>query len=110
MTSWTDGCEPTRYPALYKTKTGYRVRVRAIDPRTGMLKERNQEHENITQEQAVVKQAEMRNEIRQGGRIVEHRRERYADYANSLFERKIADGDLKSAKSRERWADTRTCT
>jgi integrase len=106
MTSWTDGCEPTRYPGIYRTKTGYRVRVRAIDPRTGMLKERNQEHENITQEQAVVKQAEMRNEIRQGGRIVEHRRERYADYANSLFERKIADGDLKSAKSRERWADT----
>lgn len=106
MTSWTDGCEPTRYPGIYKTKTGYRVRVRAIDPRTGMLKERNQEYENITQEQAVVKQAELKDEIRQGRRGGEHRRERYGDYATSLFERKVALGKLKSAKSRERWAET----
>ena len=106
MTSWTDGCEPTRYPGIYRTKTGYRVRVRAIDPRTGMLKERNQEFEKITQEQAVVKQAEMRDEIRRGGRTVERRRERYGDYATSLFEQKVASGKLKSAKSRERWADT----
>ena len=106
MTSWTDGCMPTRYPGIWKTPTGYRIRVRATNPKTGMLKEGNREFENITQDQAVVKQAEMRDEIRRGGRPVELRRERYTDYATSLFERKIALGDLKSAKSRERWADT----
>jgi integrase len=106
MTSWMDGCKPTRYTGIYKTGTGYRVRVRAMDPRTGTLKERNQEFENITQEQAVVKQAEMKEEIRRGGHAVNQRRERYGDYATSLFRRKVALGDLKSAKSRERWADT----
>lgn len=106
MTTWTDGCNPTRYPGIYKTATGYRVRVRAIDPRTGTLKERNQEFENITQEQAVVKQAELKNEIRQGRLGEVRKRERYGDYATSLFERKVALGNLKSAKSRERWADT----
>jgi integrase len=104
--SWTDGCTPTRYPGIYKTPTGYRIRVRAINPKTGTLKESNREFEDITQEQAVVKQAEMRDEIRGGGPGVERPRQRYADYATSLYERKIALGSLKSAKSRERWADT----
>ena len=106
MTTWTDGCNPTRYPGIYKTAAGYRVRVRAIDPKTGMLKERNEEFENLTLEQAVVKQAELRNEIRQGRLGEVRKRERYGDYATSLFKRKVDQGALKSAKSRERWADT----
>ena len=105
MTTWTDGCNPTRYPGIYKTATGYRVRVRAIDPKTGMLKERNQEFENIAQEQAVVKQAALKNEIRQGG-LGRREENGTATTPTSLFERKVALGNLKSAKSRERWADT----
>lgn len=106
MTSWMDGCKPTRFPGIYKTTRGYRVRVRAVDPRTGALKERNQEFENIRQEQAVAKQAEMKEEIRHGGGEVEAQRERYGDYAASLLKRKMAVGDLRSAKTKERWADT----
>ena len=67
MASWTAGCKPTRYPGIYKTKTGYRVRVRAIDPRTGTLKEANRDIEGITLEQALVMQAEER-ERDPGGR------------------------------------------
>jgi hypothetical protein len=31
---------------------------------------------------------------------------KYGDYATSLFKRKLGTGELKSAKSRERWAQT----
>ena len=85
---------------------GYRVRVRAMGPKTGMLKGANREFEGITLEEAVVKQAELRGAIQAGGRSDEGERERYGDYATSLFKRKLGTGELKSAKSRERWAPT----
>jgi integrase len=103
---WTSGCKPSRYPGIYKTKTGYRVRVRAVDPRTGTLKEENREFEGITLEVALMRQAEARDRIRAGAACDEKPRVRYADYATSLFKRKIATRELKSAKTRERWADT----
>ena len=33
MTSWNVGAKPTRYPGIFKTENGFRVRVRAVDPR-----------------------------------------------------------------------------
>jgi len=106
MASWMVGCKPTKHTGIFKTNTGYRVRVRATDPRTGMLKEANREFENITLEEAIVEQAKIRDEIRRGGKGEGQARVRYGDYAASLFERKVATGELASAKSRERWADT----
>jgi hypothetical protein len=93
-------------PGIYRTPTGYRVRVRAMDPNTGMLKGANREFEGITLEEAVVRQAELRGSIRAGGRNAERERVKYGDYATSLFKRKLGTGELKSAKSRERWAQT----
>jgi hypothetical protein len=34
MTSWNVGNKSTRYPGIFKTESGFRVRVRATDPRT----------------------------------------------------------------------------
>jgi len=34
MASWMNGCKPTRLPGIFETRTGYRVRVRAVDPIT----------------------------------------------------------------------------
>lgn len=104
--NWMAGCKPTKHSGILKTKTGYRVRVRAMDPRTGTLKGVNREFEGITLEEAVVKQAELKTEIRCGGRSEQRQRVRYGDYAESLFSRKQSTGELKSAKSRERWAET----
>ena len=102
--NWTDGCKPTKHTGIYKTKTGYRVRVRAVDPRTGTLKGANREFEGITLEEAVVRQAELRTLLRSGGRRDEAVRVKYVDYVTSLLRRKIATGDLNSAKTREQWA------
>lgn len=104
--NWLVGCKPTRYPGIYRTTSGYRVRVRAVDPRTGTQKEANQSFDGITVEQAVLKQAELRDAIRAGGSVTERARVKYAHFAQSLFERKLALGELRSAKTRERWADT----
>ncbi|HEX3905779.1 MAG TPA: hypothetical protein VH853_23335 [Polyangia bacterium] len=104
--NWTVGCKPTRYPGIYRTTSGYRVRVRAVDPRTGTQKEANQGFDGITMEQAVLKQAQLRDAIRFGGGVTERVRMKYAHFAKSLFERKLAMGELRSAKTRERWADT----
>jgi integrase len=103
---WTGGCKPTKHTGIYKTKTGYRVRVRAMDPRTGTLKEKNREFEGLTLEEAMLRQEQMRAEIRCGGRGDQQQRVKYGDYATSLFERKLGTGDLKSAKSKERWVHT----
>src|SRR5450432_1971973 len=102
--NWMEGCKPTKHSGIYKTSTGYRVRVRARDPRTGTQKEMNREFEGISLDQAVVKQAELRLSIQSGGRSEVRERPKYGDYATSLFKRKLDSGDLKSSKSRERWA------
>ncbi len=104
--NWMDGCKPTRYPGIYKTPSGYRVRVRAVDPRTGTQKEMNQQFDGISMEEAVIKQAQLRDGIRISGSRTERARVKYVHFAKSLFERKLAMGELKSAKTRERWADT----
>jgi len=104
--NWMAGCKPTKHSGIYRQPTGYRVRVRAIDPKTGTSKEVNREFEGITLDQALVKQAELRGWIRSGGRSNTRERVKYGDYATSLFERKLGTGELKSAKSRERWAQT----
>jgi hypothetical protein len=67
MTTWNNGCEQTRYPGILRTRTGYRVRVRAVDPKTGTLKERNEHFVGISQEEAIRQQSLMRMEIRRGG-------------------------------------------
>ena len=77
-----------------------------MDPKTGTLRGANREFEGITLDQALVKQAELRGWIRAGGQSDTRERLRYGDYATSLFKRKLGSGDLKSAKSRERWAQT----
>ena len=64
MSNWMAGCKPTKYSGIYKTDTGYRVRVRAMDPRTGTLKEGNREFEGISLQEAIVKQAQLRDGIR----------------------------------------------
>ncbi len=106
MTTWNHGCERTRFPGILRTRTGYRVRVRALDPKTGTLKERNEHFVGITQEEAIRRQAKLRSEIRHGGPDAAPVREKYGAYAVRLLKEKVSTGRLTSAKTRERWADT----
>ncbi len=102
--NWMDGCKPTKYVGIWKTTAGYRVRVRAMDPRTGTQKERNREFANISIEEAVLEQQRLRAEIRSPA-DVERVRVRYGDFAESLLTRKIASGELSTEKSQRTWSD-----
>jgi integrase len=102
--TWKDGTKPTRYPGILKTPTGFRIRVRATDPRNGTMKEANQNFEGITLEQAIVKQAELKAGLRSISRPEEQSRRRFAEYAESLTRDKIARGKLSSESTKVQWA------
>jgi integrase len=84
--TWMQGCTKTRYAGIFKTPSGYRVRVRAMDPRTGTLKEGNREYEKIDLREALLKQAQMRDEITSGG--VAAQRLRVGEFAKHWIESK----------------------
>jgi integrase len=74
-----------------------------MDPRTGTLKEANRAFEGITLREALTKQVELRDEIQSGNLGADQKRVKFADFAESLYRRKIQIGELTSAKSVERW-------
>jgi hypothetical protein len=104
-TSWMKGCSRTKHKGIFKTERGYRVRVRAVDSKTGTLKERNEEFENITVEEAIVKRAELKTEIRRGRTDQGRQPVRYADYTESLLKKKLAKRKFRSKKGRRTWVD-----
>src|SRR5580658_3520061 len=84
--TWMQGCTKTRYAGIFKTKSGYRVRVRAMDPRTGTLREANREYEGIDLREALLQQTQMRDEITSGG--VAAQRLRVGEFAKHWIESK----------------------
>lgn len=106
MPNWMDGCTPTRYPGIMQATSGYRIRARAVDPKTGALREVNRLFENITcVEDALIKQAELRKMVRRGGPEEEKPRVRYGDYTESLLKRKLATKQFSTKKGKASWTD-----
>src|SRR5262249_42800184 len=93
ISSWNAGAKPPRYAGIFKTATGYRVSVRAMDPRTDTLKEKNQEFEGIDLDEALQRQLQLRAEIREAGEPA-CARIRYGDYVTLLLKSKTARGEL----------------
>ena len=98
--TWMKGCAKTRYPGIFKTASGYRVRGRAVDPRTGTMKEANREYEHVALRDALLRQQEMKDEIRNGAVVTE--RVRVGEYAKLWIESKASTLDPGSA---ERYAE-----
>jgi integrase len=94
--TWMQGCTKTRYAGIFKTPSGYRVRVRAMDPRTGTLKEGNREYEGIDLREAVLQQTRMRDEITKGG--VSAQRLRVGEFAKHWIESKAPTVDPGTAE------------
>ena len=94
--TWMQGCAKTRYPGIFRTRTGYRVRVRAVDPRTGTLKEANREYDGVDLHQALLNQTQLRDEIRSGSIVAE--RLRVGEYAKHWIESKAPTVDPGTAE------------
>jgi integrase len=94
--TWMQGCTKTRYAGIFKTKSGYRVRVRAMDPRTGTLREANREYNGVDLHQALLNQTRVREEIRSGSIAAE--RLRVGEYAKHWIESKAPTVDPGTAE------------
>jgi hypothetical protein len=100
--------KPTRRGIWRLKKGGFFVRARVTDPRTGKEHQisRTLTGERLTVRDALHAQDELRCEARErlAGRI--RSLPLWSEYAASLLEAKVAEGKLKSGKSRERWANS----
>jgi integrase len=100
MANWMNGCTKTRHPGIFRTNTGYRIRVRAMNPRTGTQEERNREFHGITIDQALIHKADLLRDIQESG--VTTQRLRVGDFAKFWIESKVPTVDRGTA---ERYVD-----
>jgi len=95
--------KPSR-PGVWRRKEGgYLVRGRAVDCRTGRMKDILRVVDASDPGTAYRFLQEELNKLRTGGMQEEVRRVRFDEYAASLFERLVAKRKIKSAKTKQLW-------
>jgi hypothetical protein len=104
---WNDtiAAEP-ELPGVWRRKDGgFRIRGRARDPRTGKLREVNRALPECrkAREAAVDLEAELARIREQGAEAEPAGIPSFADWAVTVFERKIANGAIVSAAGRSNW-------
>jgi integrase len=104
---WKTQVMPTRIPGVWKRKEGgHLVRARVKDPTTGKIRELKKVLPEADEATAFKWLADERNRIRAGLVLVAPQKTRFAEYAASLFEKKLLMKHIKSARGRERWRIT----
>lgn len=102
---WDDEIDPRPVaPGVYRRKAGgFRIRGRVVDPRTGRMREVRRALPDA--KRAIDAARVLADEIERlrSGAGEDVRAPRLADYAVTLFERKVADGRISSAATREKW-------
>jgi len=101
--SWI-AAKPSK-PGVWRRKEGgFLIRGRAVDPRTGKTREVRKVLEKVDAAGAYRVLDEELEKVRHGG-WTRTETMRFDAYAVSLLERKVATGEVKSAKTREKWGD-----
>ena len=104
---WNCWVAPTKLPGVWKRKEGgHLVRARVTDPTTGCKKEIRKVLPEATEAIAYQWLDDERTRIKSGVPLVALPKTRFAEFAASLFERKVTTREIKSARSRERWKYT----
>jgi integrase len=103
--SWIS-TEPVLPRVWQRKEGGHVVRARVIDRTTGRQRELWKVLPQADAPAALKWIEDECKRVRNGAASVEHPQTRFCDYATSLFERKVAAGEMKSASSRERWRYT----
>ena len=113
MSKWikrwgTTIAETPSKPGVWRMKEGgYLIRGRVTDSRTGRMKEiRSQLAQAESAEVAYLELQRRSDELRAGLEDPSTSIPSFGEFAASLLERKVAKGEIKSAKSRERWGNT----
>ena len=101
---WKNWLAPTKVPGVWKRKEGgHFVRSRVVDPTTGQMKELKKVLPEADEATAYKWLSDQRARIQSGVRSAPLQQMRFGDFANSLLERKVNKGDIRSAKGREKW-------
>ncbi len=104
---WKTWVKPTKLPGVWQRKEGgYLVRVRVTDATTGHLVEIKKVLPETTEAKAFQWLNAERTRIRTGAASDTPQRMRFAEYAQRLFERKLATMEIRSAKGRAKWTNT----
>jgi integrase len=103
--SWIS-TEPVLPRVWQRKEGGHIVRARVIDKTTGRQRELWKVLPQADAPAALRWITDECSRVRRGVTSVEHPQMRFCDYATSLFERKLAAGEIKSARGRERWRHT----
>lgn len=107
MKRWGTEVRRTRVPNVFQMKKGgHFVRARVTDPTTGKLREIKKSLPEADEATAFKWLSDERERIRKGTPLVLQQQTRFAEYAASLLERKIAKRKIRSARGRERWRYT----
>lgn len=105
---WDDVLDPRPVaPGIYRRKAGgYHVRARWTDRRTGrrfevrrVVPQAKRPHEAVAWLAAEIDRIKARN-----GTVAPAELPRFADYAATIFDRKVAEGRIASAAGREKWS------
>ena len=107
LSRWKTTIAPTSVPGVWERKEGgHLVRARVVDPTTGKLKEIKKVMPSADVATAFKWLKDEESRIRAGVPSEARPKTRFADYAVSLLERKLAKKQIKSARGRERWRHT----
>jgi integrase len=104
---WKCWVAPTKLRGVWKMKEGgHLVRARVIDPTTGRNREIRRVLSEASEAMAYTWLSDERARVKAGLLLVQPPKTRFAEFAASLFERKVTTRVIKSARSRERWKHT----
>jgi hypothetical protein len=104
---WKTWVAPTKLPGIFKRKEGgHLVRARVLDPTTGKRREIRKVLPEADEATAYKWLNDERSRASAGLFLAKPQRPRFADYGVSLLDRKVAQREIKSARSNERWEIT----
>jgi hypothetical protein len=101
---WKNWLMPSPVPGVWNRKEGGQlVRTRVMDPTTGRMKEIRKVMPEADLGTAFKWLQDERARVQAGLVLFPPPQHRFGDYANSLLERKMNTGEVRSAKGREKW-------
>ncbi len=101
---WKNWVKPTKLPGVWERKEGgYLVRKRVVEKATGKMHEVKKVLPNADSATAYKWLQDAAERARQGTIAVPKPKMRFSAYAVSLLERKVAQREIRSAKSRQNW-------
>jgi len=103
--SWVS-TEPVLPRVWQRKEGGHVVRARIVDRTTGRQRELWKVRSEADAPTALKWIEDECQRVRAGAASVAPQQTRFCDYATSLFERKVATKEIKSARGRERWRHT----